>query len=84
MDLTLLRSGWLSICGNSRAVHRMSTPRACLGVSLKYTELTHLPLDKMDDMFERIFFNKNDRIPLQNWLNFVPRSPTDNKPALVR
>ena len=37
-----------------------------------------------DDIFECIFFNDNDRIPIQISLKFVPRSPTDNKPALVQ
>ena len=41
--------------------------------------LTHLPLDKMgaileDDIFKRIFLNEK----------FVPKSPIDNKPALVQ
>ena len=51
-------------------------------------ELTHLPLDKMatilaDDIFKCIFLNENDRIPIRISLKFVPRSPIDNKPALV-
>ena len=51
--------------------------------------LTQLPLDKMnanlaDDIFECIFLNGNDRIPIRNSLKFVPRSPIDNKPALVQ
>ena len=42
--------------------------------------LTHLPLDKMativaDNIFKCIFLNENDRIPIQIWLKFVPRSP---------
>ena len=36
-----------------------------------------------DDIFKRIFLNENDRIPIQISLKFVPRSPTDNKTALV-
>ena len=51
--------------------------------------LTHLPLDKMaailaDDNFKRIFVNENYRIPISFSLKFVPRSPIDNKPALVQ
>ena len=51
--------------------------------------LTHSPLDKMaavlaDDIFKCIFLNENDIIPLQISLKFVPRSPVDNKPALVQ
>ena len=51
--------------------------------------LTHLPLDKMaatlaDDIFNCIFLNENDRIPIQISLKYVPRSPIDNKSALFR
>ena len=51
--------------------------------------LTHLPLDKMaailaDNIFKCIFLNENDRILIQISLKFVPRSPIDNKPALVQ
>ena len=37
-----------------------------------------------DDIFKWIFLNENDRIPIQISLKFVPRSPIDNKPTLVR
>ena len=45
-------------------------------------------LDKMaanlaNDIFESIFVNENDRIPIQISLKFVLRSPIDNKLALV-
>ena len=51
--------------------------------------LTHLPLDKMaailaDDILNCIFLNKNDRIPIQTSLIYVPWSPIDNKPTLVQ
>ena len=51
--------------------------------------LTHLPVDKMaailaDNIFKLIFLNKYRRIPIQIALEFVPRSPTDNKAALVQ
>ena len=36
-----------------------------------------------DDNFKCIFFNENDRILIRISLKFVPRSPNDNKPALV-
>ena len=36
------------------------------------------------DIFECIFLNENDRIPIQISLKFVPRSPIDNTPALVQ
>ena len=44
--------------------------------------LTHLPLEKMadilaDDIFNCIFFNENDRIPIQISLKYVPTSPID-------
>ena len=50
---------------------------------------THLPLDKMaailaDDNFKCIFLNGNDRILMQISLKFVPRSPIENKKALVQ
>ena len=50
--------------------------------------LTHLPLDKMaaivaDDNFKCIFLNENNEFPIPISLKFVPRSPIDNKPALV-
>ena len=31
-----------------------------------------------------IFLNENDRIPIQISFNYAPRSPIDNKPALVQ
>ena len=37
-----------------------------------------------DDIFNCIFLNENDRIPTQISLKYVPRSPIDNKPALVQ
>ena len=36
-----------------------------------------------DDIFKCIFLNENDRISIQISLKYVPRSPIDNKPALV-
>ena len=50
---------------------------------------THRPLDKMaailaDDIFNCIFLNENDRIPIQISLKCVPRSPIDNESALVQ
>ena len=51
--------------------------------------LTHLHVEKMvdilaDNIFKCIFLNENDGIPIQFSLKFVPRSPIDNKPALVQ
>ena len=50
--------------------------------------LTLLPLDKMDailaDIFNCIFLNENDRIPNEISLKYLPRSPTQYKPALVQ
>ena len=51
--------------------------------------LTHLSLVKMatilvDSIFKCIFLNENDKIPIQISLKLVPRSPIDNKPALVQ
>ena len=36
-----------------------------------------------DDIFKRIFLNKNGVMLILISLKFVPRSPIDNKPALV-
>ena len=36
-----------------------------------------------DDNLKWIFLNENDRIPIRISLKFVPKSPIDNKPALV-
>ena len=37
-----------------------------------------------DNIFKCIFLNKNDRVLIQISLKFVPRSPIDNKLALVQ
>ena len=37
-----------------------------------------------DDIFKCIYLNENELIPIQSSLKFVPRSPIDNKPALVQ
>ena len=37
-----------------------------------------------DDIFKCIFLNENDIIPIKISLKIVPRSPIDNKPALVQ
>ena len=36
-----------------------------------------------DDIFNCIFLNENDKIPIQISLKYVPRIPIDNKPTLV-
>ena len=36
-----------------------------------------------DDIFKWVFLNENGRIRIQISLKFVPKSPIDNKPALV-
>ena len=51
--------------------------------------LTHLSLDKMatvlaDDILKCIFLNENDDIPIEISLKLVPRSPINNKSALVQ
>ena len=53
------------------------------------SDLTPLPLDKMaaivaDNIFKCIFLNENDKIWIQISLKLVPRSPIDNKPALIQ
>ena len=37
-----------------------------------------------DDIFKWIFLCENERIQIQISLKFVPKSPIDNKPALVQ
>ena len=37
-----------------------------------------------DDIFNCILMNENDRILIQISLKYVPRSPIDNKPAVVQ
>ena len=37
-----------------------------------------------DDIFKCIFLNENDKIQIQISLKLVPRSPIDNKLALVQ
>ena len=37
-----------------------------------------------DDIFKGIFLNETDKIQIQISRKLVPRSPTDNKSALVR
>ena len=37
-----------------------------------------------DDVFKCIFLNENYEFPIPISLQFVPRSPIDNKPALVQ
>ena len=37
-----------------------------------------------DDTFKCIFVIEDDRIPIKISLEFVPRSPINNKPALVQ
>ena len=51
--------------------------------------LSRLPLDMIadilaDDIFKCIFLKENVIIPIQVSLKLVPRSPIDNKPALVQ
>ena len=51
--------------------------------------LTHLSLNKMavilaNDILKYIFWNENDRISIQISLEFVPRSPIDNKAKVVQ
>ena len=36
-----------------------------------------------DDNFRCIFLNENESIPVRISLKFVPKSPIENKPALV-
>ena len=70
------------------SVHEIQQPTIYTAAAEKSC-LTQFPLDKMaaivaDNIFKCIFLNGNDRIPIQISLKFVPRSPIDNKPALVQ
>ena len=38
----------------------------------------------VDDIFKCIFLSENDRISIKISLKFVPRSPIDIKPALIK
>ena len=58
-------------------------------VRAKQVDCLHLPLDKMavishPDVFRCIFMKEKFCILIWISLNFVPRGPTDNKPALVQ
>ena len=60
-----------------------------MGTKFMGYHINHFPFDKMvsilaDDNFKCIFLNENDRIPIAISLKFGPRSPLDNKPALVQ
>ena len=37
-----------------------------------------------DEIFNYIFVNEKDRIPIHISLKYIPRSPVDNKPALLQ
>ena len=37
-----------------------------------------------NDIFKGVFLYENDKVPIQISLKLVPRSPIDNKPALVQ
>ena len=59
--------------------------------SVKIKSLYHInswtkwpPFWQVDDIVKCIFLNESDKIPIWISLKFVPRSPIDNKPALVQ
>ena len=57
----------------------------CLGLNVLINSSPHGQMAAIlaDDTFLCILLNENDRIPIQISRRFVPRSPIDNKPALV-
>ena len=57
--------------------HRLST----LGIISPWTKW---PYFLADGIFKWIFFNENDKIPIQISLKYVLRSTNDNKAALVQ
>ena len=63
--------------------------KATFKCTLLALTLTPHPMDKItviltEDSFKCTFLNGNDRIHIRISLQFVPRSPIGNKPALVR
>ena len=70
-------------------MHTSNVPLHALALHSIYTLFPHVPLDKMaaisaDDNSKCMFLNENDRIPIRISLEFDPRSPIDNKTALVQ
>ena len=65
------------ICG------QFQLTRLCQHVHKSITYWQNSPTDIVD-IFNCIFLNENDGIPIQISLKYVPRSPIDNKPALVQ
>ena len=62
----------------------MNTFPPSLSIIDTFESLTHLPLNKMaDDAFGCIFVNEKFCILIQISLNFIPKGPIDNNPALV-
>ena len=62
----------------------LSHPTSWLGWRLlKLRSLTH-EQHFADDIFKRIFFNENVKISIRISLNFVPKGPINNNPALVQ
>ena len=59
----------------------------CLGLlnSIYFTAKlsSHWGRDKMDDIWNHIFFNENVWIAIKISLKFVPKGPVNNVPALV-
>ena len=54
------------------------------GVTSIHPSLDKMPAILADNIFKCIFLNENDRIAIRISLKFVPRSPIDNKQALVQ
>ena len=67
---------------NDRARSKIGKKKGKDAYAYMVSHLTPLPLYKMaailaDDIFNRMFLNENDRIPIQFSLNYVPMSPAD-------
>ena len=60
----------------------MARPRCYTGYCLISTPLDKKAVIWADDIFNCIFLNENDAIPIQIPVKYVPGSPIDNKPAL--
>ena len=73
-------------------MHKLSGPHPLTEIdwtNIERKASIHLPLDKMaailaEDIFKCIFFNENNRIPIQISMRFVLGGPIDNKAALVK
>ena len=73
--------GWQVISRESHITHKWNEAIHYLINTLRPRQNgRHFP----DDIFKRIFLNQNIRIPINISLEFVPKGPINNIPALVQ